>query len=125
MKLAQPVGVVVGVALMVAPAVFDYAGTDAGNLHRVAGPLAASFAIIAGWEATFAMRWPNVVLASALLLAPLLVDHSGTAVTVGAISGVVLAAATPFAGPRSHQLGGGWLALVNKDGRDNDRRQRP
>lgn len=121
MKLAQPVGVLVGIGLMVAPAAFGYAGTGAGDLQRVVGPLAATFATIAWWEATVAVRWTNVVLAAVLMLAPLAFD-GGTAAAVALMSGVLLAAATPFAGSPSHRFGGGWLALLHDDG-ESDRRQ--
>ncbi len=106
---------------MAAPAWLGYAGTAAGDLHRVLGPLAASFALIAWWGATRAVRWPNVILAAALVLAPLAVDHDGAAGAIGVLAGVVLGAATPFAGAPSYRYGGGWAVAVKGPDR-SDRR---
>ena len=111
--IPQMVGMAVGVALMAAPAVLGYAGSRPSDLHRVVGPTAASLALIAAWEATRTVRWPNTVLGAVLVLAPLVVAHSSGAALVGVVSGVVLAAATPFRGRRSDRYGGGWSALVD------------
>ncbi|MDQ4133114.1 MAG: hypothetical protein M3179_07905 [Actinomycetota bacterium] len=58
-----PVGATSVVLVVLQPVMFDpgYAGSAAGDLHRVIGPLATSFALIACWEATRAVRWPDLV----------------------------------------------------------------
>ena len=61
-----------------------------------------------------------MLLAAALLVSPLAVDD---AAAVGVISGLVLAATTPFGGSRSHRFGGGWVALLNDGGGKRDGRQ--
>ncbi|MGH7966442.1 MAG: SPW repeat domain-containing protein, partial [Candidatus Binatia bacterium] len=48
---AQLTNILLGVWLMVAPAVFGYVGTASTN-DRIVGPLVASFAMIALSEAT-------------------------------------------------------------------------
>lgn len=111
-KLAQPVGVVVGTALMAAPAVAGYAGSGADDLHRVVGPLAASFSLIAAWEATRGVRWANAVLAAALVLGPLAVDHPMAATGTGVAAALALGATTPFGGAPTHRFAGGWASLL-------------
>lgn len=114
MRAAQAVGIVVGVGLLAAPAAVGYAGSGPGDLHRVVGPLVSSLALIARWEATRAVRWPNLVLAAGLVMAPLVVEHPPAAAAVGVVSGLILAVATPFAGAASHALGGGWAGLLSQ-----------
>ena len=108
--IAQVVGIVVGVGLMATPAVLGYAGSTASDVHRTIGPLAASLALIAVWQATRAVRLPNIVLGAALAVSPVVVDHQADAAITAVLAGVALAAATPFAGRERRRLGGGWRA---------------
>jgi hypothetical protein len=45
---------------MFAPAVLGFS-TLAVSAHRVVGPLAVSFGLIAAWEVTRGLRWLNLV----------------------------------------------------------------
>ncbi len=105
-------GAAAGVWLMAAPALLGYSGDAAGDLHRVLGPVVASLAVIAGWEATMAVRWPNAAIAAAVLAAPLVVSHTRAAIIVSVVTGVLLGAMTPFGGRPRRRLGGGWRSLV-------------
>lgn len=112
MRPAQIVGIVVGVWLEFAPAVLGYTEQGGGDFHRIVGPLCASFALVAVWPATRALRWANLVLAGALLVAPLVIGHAMPALLNGLASAVALAAATPFGGRVQTPMGGGWRALL-------------
>ena len=114
MKIAQVAGLVLGVWLMAAPAVLNYAGSPASDLHRVAGPVIASLGLIAMWEATVGVRWPNALLGVGLALAPLLVAHVQAATVTGVSAGVLLASVTPIGGGTRHRIGGGWWSLVGR-----------
>lgn len=112
MSPAQPVGMAVGIWLVAAPAVLGYAGTPADDVHRVVGPLAASAALIAIWEATRGVRLLNLVLAAGLLVAPLVAGHPPAATVNALACGAVLLGVTPFGGRSSQSMGGGWRSLA-------------
>lgn len=112
MSAAQPVGIVVGVWLMAAPAALRYADSSAADVHRIIGPVAASAALIAVWEATRGARLVNLLLGAVLVLAPLAVDHPAEATVNGLISGVALMTAAPFGGPSRQTMGGGWRSVL-------------
>jgi hypothetical protein len=111
MSLAQTVGIIVGVWLMAAPAALGYADATAADVHRIIGPVAASAALVAVWEATRGARLVNVVLGVLLVLAPLLVAHPADAAVSGVVSGVALAAASPVGGRSRQSMAGGWRSL--------------
>lgn len=113
MKVGAAVGVVVGLGLMAAPAVLGYVDDPAADVHRIVGPLVASLALIAAWEATAGVRWANLLLAAVAVAAPVVVHHGPGAAVVGILGGVALAAATPFGGRRTHRFAGGWRALAD------------
>lgn len=117
MKIAQAVGVVIGVALMAAPAVWHYADEPAADLHRVVGPVAAGLAFIAMWKVVVGVRWPNALLGALLIVAPLFVGHPAAAVAVGVVAGAALVIATPFGGPSGDRFGGGWRSVWDRQRR--------
>lgn len=112
MKLGQWAGIAIGLWLMAAPALFDYAEFAAGDVHRTVGPFAAMFAVIALWEATRDVRLSNFAIAGVLVAAPAFAGHSTAAALVGLTAGLALAAATPFGGRVADQRGRGWRGLV-------------
>jgi len=111
-RIAQGVGAIGGLWLMGAPALLGYTDRWASDLHRVIGPLIAAVAIIALWEVTIAVRWPNVVLAAVLVVAPIFGGHPAAAAITGVVTGLAIAVATPFGGCVHHPIGGGWRALT-------------
>lgn len=108
MSAAQPVGVIVGIWFMAAPAVLGYAGRVASDVQRTIGPVAASAAVIAVWGATRGVRLVNLPLGIALVLAPVIVDHPADAAAAAVVSGLALAGSAPFGGPLKNRMGGGW-----------------
>src|SRR5215207_3520539 len=85
------VNTLVGLWLMAAPAVLDYAGAARTN-DRIVGPLAASFAVIAIWEVTRPLRWANVALGVWLLVAPWLLGADRAPLLNETAAGLVLIA---------------------------------
>jgi hypothetical protein len=108
---AQALSVALGIWLMAAPAVLGYNGLPADNDH-VIGPLAASFACIAIWEATRGARWVNVPLGAWLLIAPWFLGHGQAALLNSLIAGVLLIGLGFVRGTSRERLGGGWAALL-------------
>jgi hypothetical protein len=107
---AQLMSVVLGIWLMAAPAVLGYGG-PAATADRIVGPLVASFAAIAVWEATRAVRWANLVLAMWLLLAPLVLGYGARPAVNSLTTAVLLCALAVVRGRARHCFGGGWSAL--------------
>ena len=97
---------------MAAPAVLGYEGTTADTNDRIAGPLAATFAIIAIWEVTRPLRWLNLVLGLWMLAAPwLLPDFPADALLNSLVSGALLAVFSLVRGKLQQEYAGGWRAV--------------
>ena len=108
---AQIVNVILGVWLLIAPAVLGY-GDPARTNDRIVGPLAAAVATIAAWEVTRAVRWVNLVLGLWLFAAPWLLGYEADAMFNAMIVGLVLAACALVRGDyRPERFGRGWAAL--------------
>lgn len=98
---------------MAAPAVLGYAGPASIN-DRVVGPLAASIATIAIWEATRSLRWVNFALAVWLLLAPLILRYDGPAARLNSLTvGFLMVLCALVRGKVKGRFGGGWSSLVD------------
>src|SRR5574339_482905 len=69
---ARIVNFFLGLWLMAAPAALGYAGPAAVN-DRLVGPLVASFALVAIWQTTNALRWTNLALGLWLMLSPFVI----------------------------------------------------
>lgn len=108
--LAQLLCAVVGLWVMVAPVALGYAGV-AATVSWIAGPLALSFALIAAWEATRAVRWATLGVGAGLLLAALLPAAHVPARASFLSSGVLLVILSSLPGRRRHSFAGGWRAL--------------
>ena len=101
----------IGIWLMAAPAVLGYAEPAATN-DRIAGPLAATFAIIAIWEVTRALRRLNLALGLWLLAAPWLLGAYPADATLNSMAaGALLAAVSLVRGELRQKYGGGWPAV--------------
>jgi hypothetical protein len=103
------VSAAVGIWLMAAPSVLGY-DPPAATSDRIVGPLVASFALIAAWEATRALRWVNVALAAWLLLSPFLLRQTEVAPS-HILSGLVIGALSLVRERRKHSFAGGWASL--------------
>jgi hypothetical protein len=105
-----------GIWLMAAPAILGYGGAARAN-HLIAGPLAASVAIIAIWEVTRALRWANLPLGLWLIVAPLFFSMAAPAAINSLVAGALLAALALFGGRVSQRFGGGWRSVIQSTSR--------
>src|SRR5687768_7778237 len=104
------INIVLGVWLTAAPGVLGYADPARTNDHIV-GPLAATFACVACWEATRAVRWANVLVGVWLVLAPWVLGYEWGLTLHSTAVGALLAALASVRGAMKHRFGGGWSAL--------------
>lgn len=111
---AQGVGLACGIWLMLSPGVLGYFGAARIN-DRVVGPFVATFACVAMWEATRALRWWNLPLAAWMVLAAFVLDYPPQGRVSVALTGVILGAVSLVRGAIRHRFGGGWAALWRKD----------
>lgn len=111
---AQFASTALGVWLMAAPAVLDYAGLSA-DVHRIAGPVAASFAFVAIWEHLRPLRWANVAFGVLLVGAPWALGSSTVATANGVVVGLLLAGLAFLRGEVRKSYGGGWSSLWTGD----------
>ena len=109
---ARFVNAALGVWLMAAPAVLGYSGTAAATNDRIVGPVAASAAIIAMWEATRGLRRVNLLLGAWLIAAPWVLGHPDAAAWNSVLVGVATAAASLVRGRLTHRYAGGWAAVL-------------
>lgn len=108
---SQIVMSILGTWLMVAPGVFDFNKQIADNAH-IAGPLIASFSIIAIWECTRNLRWCNLPVAIWLLAAPWILNYDNTIATLNDYAVAIFLLLLLFVKPkREHRFGGGWPAV--------------
>ncbi len=108
---AQVLNAALGIWLMVAPAVLGYGEPGSVN-DRILGPVAATFAVIAWWEATRPVRWVNLPIGLWLVLAPWILGYDETAAIINSIAvGLVMTACAAVKGTIEKRYGGGWSAV--------------
>lgn len=107
---ARALSTAIGIWLMAAPGVLAFGGPLA-DVHRIAGPLAASFALVAMAQATRSVRWCNGLLGVAIGVSALAVRTPHAAAANLALSGVALVALATVRGRLTERLGGGWRVL--------------
>jgi hypothetical protein len=112
---AQLINTLLGIWLTAAPAVIGYGGAARTNDYII-GPVAASCACIALWEATRPLRWVNLALGLWLLAAPWVLGYEPAALVNSLIVGVLLAAFATVRGQLRHRFNGGWSSLWKSSG---------
>lgn len=108
---ARIASVLLGVWLMVAPAVFGFGKNISDNDHII-GPLIATFSIIAIWECTRNVRMFNLPLVLWLFLAPWILDYDNNTALFNDYAvalAVLLLSFVPQ--KRENRFGGGWPAI--------------
>ena len=93
-----------------APALLGYAGPARIN-DRIVGPIAASVAAVAAWEATRPVGRVNLVLGLWLLMAPWALGYGWAALANSTLVAVLLGALALAPGKMYHRFGGGWSSL--------------
>ena len=107
---AHIINLAIGLWLMAAPDVLGYAGLAADH-DRVVGPVIATFACVAIWEATRPLRWVNLLIALWMLLAPWMLGFPQAATINTMLCGAAAAALSCVRGKPRHRFGGGWRAI--------------
>lgn len=113
--VARILNIILGLAVMVAPALFDYNQALANNNHIV-GPLIITFAVIALWDINRQVRLANVVTGGWLIIAAFIFSAPATLYLIlQAIAGALIIAFALVKGKEAHQYGGGWRSLWQKN----------
>ena len=116
------ISALLGIWLMVAPALLGYRGVASISDHIV-GPLVAATAIIAIWEVTRQLRWLGIPLGLWLLLAPGLLRFPSRALANSAVVGAALVILSFLGGRVKERYGGGWRGLVKGKQKAESREQ--
>ena len=101
---------ILGVWLMAAPGVLGYEGIARDHDHIV-GPVVATFACVAIWEATRPLRWVTFVGGLWMLAAPWLLSFPSDATINAMVVGIAVALLSLTGRKITHSFGGGWSAL--------------
>jgi hypothetical protein len=112
--IAQIAAALVGVWLMAAPAMLGHDGTLAADVDRVLGPIAASFGIIAAFQATRNVRRANLLVAALLVLLPIPLGHPTAALVNSVACGLLIGALSLVRGRITKANAGGWRALLDE-----------
>jgi uncharacterized membrane protein len=100
-----------GLWITALPDFMSYEGPERLN-DQIVGPLIVSAAMIAVAETTRTVRWLNVVFGYWLVMAPLVLQYEPLHIGVrSSLLGILVAGLSWVAGPRTHELGGGWKRL--------------
>lgn len=108
----QRLAFVLGLWLMAAPSLLGMPKAHADVLH-ILGPLAAAIGFIAASEVTRGMRWLNVPVGAALVVAPLVLGFSAAALLASVLTGIALVVIAFLGGGTSTSFGGGWRSLFS------------
>jgi hypothetical protein len=111
---AQVLSMFLGFWLMAAPAVLGYGGTLA-DTHRIVGPIAAAFALMAVWGHMRPLRWTNVLFGAVVVVAPFLVGVGTVALANSVVVGLLLVGLSFVRGEVAGRYGGGWSSLRTGD----------
>jgi hypothetical protein len=109
--IAQSLAVLVGLWLMAAPAVLNYA-EPASTVDRIVGPLAATVGAVAFTQAMRPVRLWNLPLGLWLVGAPLLLGYEGRSSLNSFLAGLALIVLSRIRGRITRRFGGGWASLV-------------
>lgn len=114
---AQLLNALLGIWLMAAHAVLNYAG-DARLNDVIVGPLVASMAVIAIWEATRPLGRANLAFGLWLLIAPWLLGYGWAAFLNSTLAGGLLMTLAFVPGKLRNQFGGGWSTVWRRTARE-------
>ncbi|CCH57021.1 vitamin K epoxide reductase [Fibrisoma limi BUZ 3] len=109
--LSRILNVLLGLWLIVSPAVFQFNKTIADNVHIV-GPLIVTVAVVAISDSVRNFRLVNTLCGGWLLIAPWVLGYSNMTATINdLIVGSLTIGLSLIRGTVSHQFGGGWRSL--------------
>jgi hypothetical protein len=111
---AQIANILIGLGVMIAPALFKFNKVAADNNHIV-GPLVLTFAIISLWEINRNARLFNIITGAWLILSPFITGFTSVARTVDIVCGVAIILFSLNKGTIQTRYGGGWRSLFQKN----------
>jgi hypothetical protein len=111
---AQVLSMFLGFWLMAAPAVLAY-GPPAADVHRILGPIAAAFSLMAIWGHMRPLRWTNLFFGGALVVVPFVFGFPTVATANSVGIGVLIAGLAFVRGRVTEEYGGGWSSLWTGD----------
>jgi hypothetical protein len=104
---------VLGLWLMVAPALLRYGGVAADNA-RIVGPIVFAVSVTACWEIARALRFAILPLAVWCMTASLFLGYTSVAATANdTVVGLALFGLAFVGGRIRRSYGGGWRALFS------------
>lgn len=108
---AQILNTLIGIWLMASPAILGY--SDAGaKSNYIIGPVVATIAMIACWEATRGLRTFNIPLGLWLLVAPIILGYPDPFPIMNDMAcGSIIIALALVKGKIKGSYGGGWKVL--------------
>lgn len=111
---AQILNTLVGIWLMASPAFLNY--SDAGaKSNYIVGPIVATIATVACWEATRGFRTTNIPLGIWLMLAPIILGYENPFPIMNDMAcGSIIIVLALVRGEIKGSYGGGWKTLWDK-----------
>ena len=114
---ARIAGSVLGIWLMVAPAVLGYADLAQTNDH-ITGPIVFGSAFIAIWQLMRPLRWVELVAGAWLLAAPWILGYGKGPTINSLIVGILLIVLAFWGGETRKRFAGGWASILKSDAQD-------
>lgn len=106
--------IVLGIWLMIAPAVLPATGPGAG-VDRIAGPVIIWLGVLALRDVSRPFRAPSVVSGMFLTIAPWLVLNTGPLILSSVLVGWTVIVLSIPRGTVHQRTGGGWWTLVHPE----------
>ena len=108
------IGAAIGLWLMAAPGVLDYARASR-SVDRVVGPVIFALCIASIWPATRWLGRLNIIVGSWLLVSPVVLQAPDRTLVTTMVCGTMLLALAVFSRPTTAETGGGWSVLMNSE----------
>jgi hypothetical protein len=108
------VNILIGLGVMIAPALFKFNSVAADNNHIV-GPLVLTFAIVSLWEINRNVRLFNIVTGSWLIVSPFIIGFTNTPLFIDVVLGMAVLVFSLNKGTVKNRYGGGWRSLFQKN----------
>jgi len=105
-------GAAIGLWLMAAPGILDYAG-DTRAADRLVGPVIFALSIAAAWPATRGLRGLNVIAGCWLMISPIVFIAPDMALATSMGCGAILIALSVFIRPPGVETGEGWHGILS------------
>lgn len=113
---AQILSAVLGLWLMVSPALVTSFSDVASANNRIVGPLVVSFGIIGVWEVMRSVRYGNTLLGIWLVAATLMLGYAEVALLTNLLAAIGIIGLSLVRGEHDpRKFGGGWRSLWNNE----------